>query len=605
MPDTRLSQAVAHHQAGRLADADRLYRALLKDDPKNVDALNLRGVLALQKGDANQAVDLIGAAISLRDDVADFHNNIGEAYRARGDVDAAIEHYQRAVNLDPRSADAHNNLGVALKATGSMEAAEAHFQRAIEANPNHSRAHNNLGTAMRSGGRAEAAVQHLVRAIELDPNYADAHSNLGNVLADLDRAAQARTLYERALELNPDHGEALMNLGTLLKREGDWAASTAIYREAVSRRPDHADAQFNLGINLAEAGDLEAARAAYDAAITNAPNHVGAQANRARLLLLMGRFAEGFDQWEWRWREPATWLRTLEHPHWAGEPLAGKTLLIWGEQGVGDEIMLVSVLPEVIQAASRVIVECDARLIPIYRRSFPSAAFVARDEPPSHRLLDADIDYQCALGSLCRWLRRNAEDFAGPTPYLTADASKTAAIRARYQALGPEPKVGIAWRSKPKGAAIENILFSESKTIALESWEPILRAPGVRFVNLQYGDCANDLAAVSDRFGVEVFQDTEIDQMTSLDDFAAQIAALDLVVSGSNTTVHMAGALGREVWTMVPFVPDWRWQMARTDSLWYPNLRLFRQPAPNDWQSVTKNVAGELSHAFSKPEPVL
>ena len=291
-------------------------------------------------------------------------------------------------------------------------------------------------------------------------------------------------------------------------------------------------------------------------------------------------------------------------PHWAGEPLVGKTVLIWGEQGVGDEIMLASVLSEVMQAAGQVIVECDPRLIPIYRRSFPDAEFIGRDEPPSQRLSAPEIDYQCALGSLCRWLRRGTPDFADPTAYLAAEAKKVADIRARYQALGTGPKIGIAWRSKPKGAAIENILFSESKTIALESWAPILRTPGVKFVNLQYGDCSRDLTAMRERFGVEVFQDQEIDQMASLDDFAAQIAALDLVVAGSNTTVHLAGALGRPVWTMVPFVPDWRWQMGRDDTLWYPSMRLFRQPERGDWESVIQSVANELSRAFSVPEPV-
>lgn len=604
MADPRLAKAIGHHQAGRLKDAETHYRALLRDDPKNVDALNLSGVLALQCGDADRAIALIQKAISQRDDVADFHNNIGEAYRARGDLDAAIKHFQRAILLVPNNADPHNNLGVALKANGSLEAAEAHFRRAIEVNGRHSRAHNNLGTVLRANGSPDEAVRYLARAIELDPAYADAHSNLGNVLAGLDRASQARTLYERALELDPDHAEALMNLGTLLKEQGEFDASTALYRQATARRPNHADAHFNLGINLAEAGDLEGACDAYHAAVTHAPNHVGAQANLARLLLLMGRFAEGFDGWEWRWREPATWLRTLDHPHWAGEQLTGKTLLIWGEQGVGDELMLASVLRDAVDAAGHVVVECDPRLTPIYSRSFPDTEFVGRVEPPSARLSADDIDLQCALGSLCRWLRRDGAAFDRPKPYLAADESKTKAIRTRYDALGREPKIGIAWRSKPKGAAIENLRFSESKSIDLEGWAPILRTPDVRFVNLQYGDCRADLAAVREGLGVDVIHDDEIDQMTSMDDFAAQIAALDLVISGSNTTVHLAGALGRPVWTMIPFVPDWRWQMSRDDTLWYPSMTLYRQPARGDWATVIQHVAEDLSRTFAVAETV-
>ncbi len=604
MADRRLAEAVEHHQAGRLSQATELYRALLDEEPRHVDALNLLGVLALQRGDVDTAINLMGQALSVRDDIADFHNNMGEAYRARGDLDLAIGHYQRAILLDPRSADAHNNLGVALKTSGSLEAAETHFRRAIEANPGHSRAHNHLGTALRSTGRADEAVAHLVQAVELDPSYADAYSNLGNALSELGRGEQARTLYEKALDLEPGHGEALINLGTLLKRDGEVTASTALYRHAIERRPDHADAHFNLAVNLADAGDLDGARDAYLATIGLVPGHIGAQGNLARLDLLMGRFADGFDRWEWRWREPATWFRTLDHPIWGGEPLDGKTLLIWGEQGVGDELMLASVLPDAIKAAAQVIVECDPRLVPIYRRSFPETEFVARDEPASSRLSASGIDFQCALGSLCRWLRRDAAAFANPVAYLNADAGKVAAIRARYAELGPEPKVGIAWRSKPKGAAIENVLFSASKSTALEDWEPILRAPGVRFVNLQYGDCADDLAIARDHFGIEIHHDAAVDQMASLDDFAAQIAALDLVVASSNTTVHMAGALGRPVWTMLPFVPDWRWQIGRDDTVWYPEMRLFRQPALSDWLTVFERVGAELSRVSAAPETV-
>lgn len=605
MADRRLAEAIEHHQAGRLPEAADLYQAVLRDSPDNIDALNLLGVIALSRGDADEAIGLIGKALAMRDDVADLHNNIGEAHRARGDLKQAISHYQHAISLEPNSADAHNNLGVALKATGSLEAAEAHFRRAIEAQPTHSRAHNNLGTVLRANGHSEAAVEHLVQAVELDPGYADAYSNLGNAMADLDRNDQARPLYARALELDPGHGEALINLGTALKHDGDTEASTAFYRQAIKRRPDFADAHFNLGVNLAETGDLDGARRAYLAAVQHAPEHIGANGNLARLELLMGRFAEGFDRWEWRWREPATWFRVLDHPVWAGQPLEDKTLLIWGEQGVGDEVMLASVLPDVTRLARRVIVECDARLIPLYQRSFPHAEFVAREEPASARLSSDEIDFQCALGSVCRWKRRSAETFANPAAYLSPDPTKVAQARARYAALGPGPKIGIAWRSKPVGVGLENAIFSAAKSTELADWEPILRCSGVDFINLQYGDCAAELLAVRDKFGVEIHQDAVVDQLVSLDDFAAQIAALDLVIAASNTTVHLAGALGAPTWTMIPFVPDWRWQMARDDTLWYPDMRLFRQPATGDWRSVFDRVGAELSRVYAEPEKVL
>lgn len=596
VPESRLSQAIAHHRAGRLDDAAGLYQAVLDDDPAQTDALNLLGVIAQQRGDPDRAIALLIRALDVREDVADFHNNIAEAYRARGDNDRAIAHCRRAIELEPASADAHNNLGIALKAEGAIEAAETHFRRAIEIRPDHSRAHSNLGTVLRGQDQAEAAIEALSRAVALDPAYADAYSNLGNVFTDLGRHDEAIALYRKALELDPNHGEALLNLGTALKQgSAEDAESTALYRQAVQANPELADAHYNLAVNLVETGDYDEARDEYAATVALDPAHIGAQGNLARLDLLTGRFAAGFDRWNWRWREPSTWQRTLDHPTWQGEPLDGRTLLIWGEQGVGDEVMLASVLSDAIAAAGHVIVECDARLVPLFARSFPTARFVARNEPPSPLITTRDIDVQCALGDLCRWFRRDPTDFADPRAYLHAEAGAVDAIRERYAAFGPGPRIGIAWRSKPRSDSPVNVRFSESKSTELAAWAPILATPNVRFVNLQYGDCTADLAAVEQNLGVTVHVDPLIDQMASLDDFAAQIAALDLVIAASNTTVHIAGALGRPVWTMLPFVPDWRWQTERDDSLWYPAMRLFRQPKIGDWASVFARVGAELS----------
>jgi hypothetical protein len=242
------------------------------------------------------------------------------------------------------------------------------------------------------------------------------------------------------------------------------------------------------------------------------------------------------------------------------------------------------------------VVEVDARLVPLFARSFARAEVVARRTPPEAHPAPGEVELQVALGSLCRWRRRKAASFASPRAYLAADAAKVAVIRARYRdVLGPGFKVGIAWRSKtPRWGTV--------KSAPLAAWAPLLREEqqGVRFVNLQYGEVAADLARIEREFGVRVFDDAEIDQMASLDDFAAQVAALDLVISISNTTVHMAGALGCEVWTMVPFVPDWRWQLGREDTLWYPRMRLFRQPAPGAWEPVLAAAAQALARRLAR-----
>ncbi|MDP6352315.1 MAG: tetratricopeptide repeat protein [Alphaproteobacteria bacterium] len=593
--ETKLSAALASHQAGDLREAERLYREILDDDPNHSDALHLSGVAAHQGGDHATAVRLIGRAIGINDRIADFHSNIAEAHRAQGGLGDAINHGRRAVDLDPDHADAHNNLGLALAATGEIAEAETHYRRALTSRPDHAKSHNNLGILLKGAGKLDEAVSHYRLALAVAPKYADAHSNLGNALWMQGHHDDAFWHYRRALDIEPGNAQAMVNVGAALKETGRVPESTAYYRRAIRAQPNCADAHYNLGVNLADGGDAEQAIASYRHAVAADPVHVKAHKNLSVSLLSIGEFAAGFDEWEWRWREPDTWQRTFDIPVWDGAPLTGKTLLVWGEQGVGDEIMLASILPEVIDAAGRVVVECDGRLVPLFARSFPNATFITRDDPPDERLRDSTIDLQCAAGGLCRWLRREPAQFAGPRAYLTADPARVAEVRARYDGQAPGVKVGIAWRSTPRRANIENVLFKAAKSSSLGEWAPVLTQSGATFVNLQYGDCAADLAEAEQMFGVRIIDDDAIDQIASLEDFAAQIAALDLVIATSNTTVHMAGALGQEVWTLLAKVPDWRWQRDRGDSLWYPNMDLLRQTTAADWDDVMARAGTQLA----------
>lgn len=592
--DNRLRQALEDHTGGRLEDADRLYQAILADDPDHGDALHLTGVVALQRGDFDRAITMIGRAIALSDKVPDYHNNLGEAYRAKGDLDQAIAHYRTAIALDRNQADAHNNLGLALRAKGELEQAETSYRQAIAVQPNHVQAHNNLGILLRSMGRREDAIGHYRLALAVDPDFADAHSNLGNALWAEGRRDDAFWHYRRALEADPRNAQAMINVGTALKQAGRLKESTDYYLQAAKVDPAMADAHYNLGVNLAEQGRLNDAIAAYRRAVASAPDHVKAQKNLSVALLTIGAFEEGFALWEWRWQEPGTWRRGFDFPLWEGQDLSNKSLLVWAEQGVGDELMLGTLLPEVIALAGRTLVECDPRLVPLYSRAMPEAMFVSRADPVDPAITSGAFDYQSPMGSLCRQLRRSAEDFAGPKPYLSADPERLSACKARYRDFGTALKVGIAWRSVAQAQSAENLLFKARKSSALDAWWPVLMHEGVQFFNLQYGDCAEDLAKVKRRYDVDIHQDPGIDQFQSLEDFAAQVAAMDLVITTSNTTAHMAGGLGVPVWVLLADVPDWRWQLNRDDSLWYESARLYRQSAPGDWNRLLAGVAADL-----------
>ena len=256
--------------------------------------------------------------------------------------------------------------------------------------------------------------------------------------------------------------------------------------------------------------------------------------------------------------------------------------------------MFASMLNDLRQSNANIMVECEQRLISLFQRSFPDIQFFCRTNPPDQQLLNSNIDYQISMGSLGQWLRTDLNSFKqGQSYYLTACPDKTAELRNKYQQLANGRKlVGISWKSTDISQR-----RAKSKSTSLEYWASVLSQPNCYFINLQYGDVATEVTKFESDTNLKVYQDKEIDPLVNLDGFAAQISALDLVISTSNTTVHMAGALGKRVWTLLPHIPDWRWTLDREEALWYPAMRLFRQSSIGDWQDVFKRVSHTLSQS--------
>ena len=325
----------------------------------------------------------------------------------------------------------------------------------------------------------------------------------------------------------------------------------------------------------------------FDKALEIDPEQANAHVNRGLLMLLRGNYAEGWQGYEWRLghRNLAGLVgtRPFTQPPWQGEPLAGRTILAWGEQGVGDEILFAGLIPDLQAAGARCVVETDPRLVPLFARVFADVEVVARTDPPDPETAAAAIDFQSAFGSLARYLRPGAETFPARRGYLRADPDRTQVLGVRYRARAPKTlTVGISWRDRGHARS--------DRTIPLALWEPLLALPGLSFVNLQYGDCAEEVSATVARTGVEIFQDPEIDAFADLDGLAAQMAALDVVLTAGNTTAHLAGALGGPLWVLVPRVPSWPWGLEGQTSPWYPTARLFRQSGSDGWPAVMDAV---------------
>jgi tetratricopeptide (TPR) repeat protein len=545
-----LSSALSHHQAGRLADAEALYRQILSLDPRHADSIHLLGMMAFQSGSFETAADLIGKAIAIDKRNALYHSNLGTVLHASGKVDEALASYRRAVSLKPDYADAHSNLGNVLAGRHEIPEAMAHFERVLSLNPNHADAHTNLGAALAEQYRFAEAIPHYERAITLKPEGAEAYSNLGNALLGLDKPEDAVLCFVQAIKL----------------------------------KPDYLAAYFNLGNTLQELEKLDDAIIMYDRALVIKPGYTQATYGKAMAQLRKGDFPNGWENHEQRWNTLGhTPMRAYQQAMWSGEKLTAGKVLIWGEQGVGDEIMFAGLLPEVRRRSNACVLDCDARLKPLFARSFPEIEVVSGCGPEqAHK---PDIAAHLPAGSLPRLFRRSAADFAlTKSPYLLADQGKREELRTRY--ANGKRLIGLAWYTKNKKTG-------PRRSIDLPLLAPLFKHDEISWISLQYG-LVDELQQQVAAAPAPIHVDPTVDQLNDMDLFAAQIAAMDLVITIDNSTAHLAGALGVPVWLMLPFAADWRWMTQREDSPWYPSMRLFRQPLRGDWRSVVERISREL-----------
>lgn len=553
-----LRTAVSHHTAGRFDEADRLYTAILRASPGNADALHLSGLVRFQKGDHATALDRIRKALGARGDSPDIWMNYGTVLSDAGDRAGAREAYERALALKPDHSGALANLGTLHQGEGNHDAAIGLYRRALDLDPDQASAWTNLGLAHLAAGDAASACDALQRAADLAPGQSTFY-NLGTALGRAGRLEDAAAAYEACLEAAPRDVRAWTNLGTVLR-------------------------------DLARYGE---ARAAYDRALTIAPDTAFSLFNRALLQLLTGDFAAGWPAYEERLKSPEfPWKpRPFDLPEWRGEPIVDGRLLVGWEQGVGDQVMFAACLPDLAARGIRALVECEDRLIPLFERSFPGFDFVARRTPPGPETAADDLVAHIHLGSLPGRLRPDPMQASPGDAFLIADPVKTAGFARRYRADGHTAVVGISWRS---GNAEEGA----KRSVPLSDWGPILGRPDIRFVSLQYGDHAGEIAAAPG----DILVDPAVDSLADLDGFAAQVAAMDLVITIDNSTAHFGGALGVPTWTLLTRVPEWRWLAEGDATYWYRSMRLFRQPARGAWDPVVEAAAAALDR-FELPAP--
>ena len=573
-----LAAALEHHHAGRLDEADSAYRDILRAVPDQADARHLRGVVAFQRGRHDDALALIRAAIALDPGTAMYHANLGRVCKAAGRADEAADAYRQALSLDPGNAAAHSDLGAALVSLGRLEEATESCARALALDEGNSEAHYNLGLALQGQGQAAEAAASFRRSLAIDPGFADAHHHLGLALQEQGLMDQAAASYRRAVELASDLVEAHCNLGNVLRDQGALEDAVAAYRRALRIAPETPEVHSNLGVALQELGELDAALASYDRAMALRPDDAEARRNRAMALLLTGRFAEGWEDYEWRWqtRSFEGLRRDFPQPRWDGSDLDGRSILLHAEQGLGDTVQFVRYAPLVHARGGRVILECDPLLTALMGTAKGIDRVVARRETPT------GFDTHAPLLSLPRLFGTTLETIPAGTPYLAADPRAVAAWRARIRDDG-RLKVGLVWAGSPAHRNDRN------RSVPVRLLAPLTETDNARFFGLQVGERAADLRGLA----AGAVKDLS-PLMSDFSESAAAISHLDLVVTVDTGTAHLAGALGKPVWVLLPFVPDWRWLLDRDDSPWYPTMRLFRQRRAGDWKEVIARVRDAL-----------
>lgn len=641
-----LIQGLQAHQAGNLETALDLYKRGLALDPRHPDGNRLYGTLCLQTARFEEAEQYLRHALQVAPTDAETHNNLGAVLLHTGRPSEAISSLRAAILLRPAYDDAHSNLGEALRQVGDTKGAQAAIEKALTLNPNHTNALFNLGVLKTAERDYAGAARYLERTLTLFPGHVAARRQLVNVyvtsaeylkgeqhcrilLRQIPDDHEVRVVlvsiliaarrYDEAMEeiryvldRVPDHPRARVCFGHTLRqtgrpeealaafrevaashpeeprasggiveillRRGELNAALPLAEEIVSRFPDNGLPRLDLGTVLEKLGRHEDACAAYRAGLTLLPDQPGLHFNLANQLLSLGRFEEGWEEYEWR-RRIASWSVTGANCRtWAGEPLEGKTLLIEAEQGLGDVIQFVRLAPLVAAQGANVLLESQPELM----RLFESAAGVWKIlQKPCDQHLQAD--FRVPLLSLPRLLGIRLENIPAQVPYLAPPDELVDIWKARL-ANDTGFRVGIAWSGNPQH------IDDANRTCPVALLHPLLDVPGTTFYSLQKGGGP----ALSEAGMAAKVRDVS-EEWTDFADTAAFAQTLDLVISVDTAVAHLAGALARPVWTLLPFAPDWRWLLGREDSPWYPTMRLFRAPRPRDWGSLIGRAASALA----------
>jgi Tfp pilus assembly protein PilF len=567
-----LAAARARREQGDLRGAAEACRAVLAAVPDDPEALHLLALVLSEGGQSGAAIPLYARAIAVGGTQATLLYNYGAALReARRFVEAARA-FRLAIDAGLDDAETWFALGNVRAAQGEHAEAEKALVQAAERAPTRAEIWNNLGLARLRRGNAAEAITAFAAAVRQSPDYIEARLMLGLAEQRSGLLSRARATFEDAVRRAPENASAQASLGNVLRDLGEFPAATACFAMAFARAPDDPELIGNRALALQHAGDLDGAVTEYRRALTRARDHEGLRFNLAQALLLAGRYDEGWVAFESRLADPeiARLLADLPGERWGGEDLSDRSILLRCEQGLGDALQFVRYVPVLAERGARVHLMGPARLAPVMKTLRGLASYLADDTPPPA------VDFHAPLLSVPHLL--GGAEIPADVPYLAAEQARVDTWRQILGATG-QRLIGVAWQGNPSYAM--DYLRSIPSAFAAELRAEIEAASGAKLVILQQGAPG---APALDADGA--FLDT-----------AAIMQVVDLVITSDTAIPHLAGALARPVWMLLPSAPDWRWGLGTDVSPWYPTMRIFRQPHPGDWRGVFHLVAAALKNS--------
>jgi tetratricopeptide (TPR) repeat protein len=574
-----------------LNEAEQTFREILQVVPNQSNALVSLGNILIQRNQLDEATNIYRQLVELHPTLADLRYNLAALLQQQGNLDEATSHLRSILLIDPSHVGCYFSLGNILVEQNRCDEAIASYREALQLKPNEPLIHFKLANALAQQEKFLDAISSYQSAIQYQPNYVDAYQNLGIILRKLERFDEAIAAYQNVLQIAPNHHEVFYNLGNIYLDLDRFEQAISCYQSAIQISPNFAQALNSLGTAYRQQGRLHEAIACIEKAIALYSDYTDAHFNLASTLLLAGDMQRGFAEFEYRLKNKnfAEVYQSFRQPQWDGSPLEGKTILLYSDAALGDTIQAVRYIPQIVERGGEVILRSKQSFRRLLQNSAGVCCFITEENDLP------EFDVFAPLLSLPYIFNTTLETIPNRFPYIFP-------LSSEYDLPCPIPsamKVGIVWSSGYRSASYELKKFYRHKSCDLSLFEPILSMSNICFYSLQVGQDAEAMREFSDRSNA-------IDLSAKIHDFADTaniIAQLDLIITVDTSVAHLAGAMAKPVWVLIPFVPDWRWMLEREDSPWYPTMRLFRQRQLGDWQEVLTRVRHALEYFVTGDHP--